>query len=59
MPIPVIACGGMGAPEDFIDVVKTGHADAVAVASVLHYNEYSVKEIKEVASKAKINIREV
>ena len=34
-------------------------ADAVAVASVLHYNEYSVKEIKGVASKAKINIREV
>ena len=59
VPIPVIACGGMGAPEDFIDVVKTGHADAVAVASVLHYNEYSVKEIKGVASKAKINIREV
>ena len=59
VPIPVIACGGMGKPEDYVDVVKSGHADAVAAASVLHYNEYSIKEIKQAASVAGINIREV
>ena len=35
--IPVIACGGAGSPEHAVDVVATGHADAVALASVLHY----------------------
>ncbi len=36
--IPVIAHGGAGKLEDFVEVVKKGKADAVAVASVIHYD---------------------
>ena len=35
--IPVIACGGAGSANDVVAVVKEGHADAVSVASILHY----------------------
>ena len=37
LSIPVIACGGAGRIGDVVDVVKKGHADAVALASILHY----------------------
>lgn len=35
--IPVIACGGAGKVDHVVDVVRDGHADAVSVASILHY----------------------
>ncbi len=38
VPIPVIACGGAGRVQDIYDVVTEGQADAVCVASLLHYN---------------------
>lgn len=57
VPIPVIACGGMGNDADFEKVVREGHADAVAAASVLHYNKYSVNELKEKAYLEGINVR--
>lgn len=40
--IPVIACGGVGAPQHAVDAVVEGHADAVSMASVLHYQLLSV-----------------
>jgi cyclase len=36
--IPVIACGGAGAVEHIAQVISEGNADAVAVASILHYD---------------------
>ncbi|MGE4553990.1 MAG: imidazole glycerol phosphate synthase subunit HisF, partial [Desulfovibrionaceae bacterium] len=36
--VPVIAGGGAGSPEDVLAAVEAGHADAVALASLLHYN---------------------
>lgn len=36
--IPVVACGGCGKVSDVADVIKNGNADAVSVASVLHYD---------------------
>jgi cyclase len=45
--IPVIASGGGGQPEHLYDVLTAGHADAALVASMLHYGEYTVREIKE------------
>lgn len=59
VPVPVIASGGMGKPEDFQRAVCEGHADAVAAASILHYGKYSVQEIKKVAEQSGINIRSV
>lgn len=55
--IPVIACGGMGDVSDFGKVVIDGRADAVAVASVLHYNKISIGDIKEQATIEGINVR--
>jgi cyclase len=57
VPIPVIACGGMSRPEDFVDAVEQGKADAVAVASILHYNEFSIDEIKDCAEQHEIDVR--
>ena len=37
--VPVIASGGAGGPEDVLDVLVDGRADAVAVASILHYGQ--------------------
>ncbi|MDP9268912.1 MAG: imidazole glycerol phosphate synthase cyclase subunit [Acidobacteriota bacterium] len=37
VPIPVIACGGAGKVEHVTEVIREGHADAVALASMLHY----------------------
>jgi imidazole glycerol-phosphate synthase subunit HisF len=45
--IPVIASGGGGKPEHLYDVLTRGRADAALVASVLHYGEYTVKQLKE------------
>ncbi len=59
VPIPVIASGGMGKPEDYQKAVYEGHADAVAAASILHYGRYSIQEIKRSAQQAGINVRSV
>ncbi|HTZ10787.1 MAG TPA: imidazole glycerol phosphate synthase subunit HisF [Candidatus Margulisiibacteriota bacterium] len=45
--IPVIASGGAGKPEHFYDVFKEAGADAALAASLFHYQELSVKEVKE------------
>jgi cyclase len=44
--IPVIASGGAGNLQQVLEAVKTGHADAVLLASLLHYNEYRISDIK-------------
>jgi cyclase len=44
--IPVIASGGAGVPEHFADVFSTGRADAALAASVFHFAEHSVRELK-------------
>jgi len=45
--IPVIASGGGGQPEHLYEVLTDGHADAALVASMLHFGEYTVPEIKD------------
>lgn len=55
--VPVIASGGMGKPEDLIDAVQKGEADAVAMADILHYRRASVGEIRSVAQAAGIEVR--
>jgi cyclase len=55
--IPVIASGGGGKPEDFAEVfLKTG-ADAALAASVFHYGELSVKDVKDELAAAGIPVR--
>nr|WP_233120963.1 imidazole glycerol phosphate synthase cyclase subunit [Chlorobium sp. KB01] len=56
--VPVIACGGMGKPEDLVDVVNMGHADAVAMADILHYNRSDIGEIRAVAKESGMGVRD-
>jgi len=44
--IPVIASGGAGKPEHLYDVLTQGKADAALVASMVHYGDYRVSELK-------------
>ncbi len=44
--IPVIASGGAGKPEHLYDVLTTGKADAALVASMVHFGDYRVSELK-------------
>jgi len=55
--VPVIASGGGGTPEHLYAVLTEGKADAALVASMLHYGEYTVGEIKRDLAARGLNIR--
>ena len=55
--VPVIACGGVGAPEHARQAIVEGGADAVAVASVLHYGRHTIGEIKAHLAQAEVPVR--
>jgi len=59
LTIPIIASGGAGCKQDFIDVFTQGHADAALAASVFHFNEIPMKELKEYLYENGINVRRV
>jgi imidazole glycerol-phosphate synthase subunit HisF len=44
--VPVIASGGAGKPEDFLDVFESAGADAALAASIFHYGTYTVQDLK-------------
>lgn len=45
--IPVIASGGAGNPEHMVEAVTEGKASAALIASIVHYGEYSIRQIKD------------
>lgn len=45
--VPVIASGGAGRLEHFYDVLTIGKADAVLAASVFHYGQFTIRQVKE------------
>ena len=55
--IPVIASGGAGLPEHFVEVFTDGKADAALAASVFHYNQYPIPAIKEFLRKQGVIVR--
>ncbi len=55
--IPVIASGGAGKPEHLYDVLTEGHADAALVASIVHYGEYTCRQLKEYLHGRGIKVR--
>jgi len=55
--VPIIASGGAGNIQDFIDAFKLGKADAALAASVFHYNEIEIENLKIALQKENINIR--
>ena len=55
--IPVIASGGAGTFEHFADVFGPGRADAALAASIFHFNEKSVRALKEFLAKQHVPVR--
>lgn len=55
--IPVIASGGAGKKEDFLDVFKYSKADAALAASLFHYKELEIKDLKEYLRENDVPVR--
>jgi cyclase len=55
--IPVIASGGAGTFQHFLEVFTTGHADAALAASVFHYSEHAVSELKRFLADSRVPVR--
>lgn len=55
--IPVIASGGAGKPEHLHQVLTEGKADAALVASMVHYGEYRVSDLKEYLQRQGLKMR--
>lgn len=57
LPVPVIASGGAGKKEHFRDAFLKGKADAALAASVFHFGEIPIPELKEYLRKEDVNVR--
>ena len=57
--VPVIASGGMGTLEHLVEVCERGHADAVAMADVLHYERLGLAQVREHARASGLNVRQL
>ncbi|WP_246942604.1 imidazole glycerol phosphate synthase subunit HisF [Bacillus pinisoli] len=55
--VPVIASGGAGNAEHFVDAFEEGLADAALAASIFHYKETSVKEVKQYLREKGVTVR--
>ncbi|MEH7223596.1 imidazole glycerol phosphate synthase subunit HisF [Bacillus sp. JJ1566] len=55
--VPVIASGGAGNAQHFVEAFTEGKADAALAASIFHYKETSVKEVKNVLKEKGVNVR--
>ncbi|QUH23335.1 imidazole glycerol phosphate synthase subunit HisF [Methanobacterium alkalithermotolerans] len=56
--IPVIASGGVGNPQHILEAFTLGKADAALAASIFHFNEYPVPEVKEYLKEKGVVIRD-
>ena len=57
LDVPIIASGGAGNPQHIIDAFKIGKADAALAASIFHFNEYPIKNVKLACKKAGVPMR--
>jgi cyclase len=55
--IPVIASGGIGTKEHFVEAVRDGKADAVLAASVFHFGTFTIHDVKTTMSEAGLPVR--
>jgi cyclase len=55
--VPVVASGGAGSPADIVDVIRSGSADAVLVAGIVHDGRFTVAQLKERMRHAGIRVR--
>ena len=57
LKIPLIASGGVGKKEHFYEGVKIGGANALLAASVFHFNEFSINDVKKYLASKNVNVR--
>jgi cyclase len=57
LPVPIIASGGAAGADCFVDVFQEGNADAALAASIFHFSECTVGQIKEVLKEKGVNVR--
>ncbi|MEA2904197.1 MAG: imidazole glycerol-phosphate synthase subunit HisF [Alphaproteobacteria bacterium] len=57
--VPVIASGGMGSPDHLHAVVREGHASAVAMADILHFERMTLAAIRDAARRSGVAVRTV
>lgn len=55
--VPIIASGGMGSAQDAVNVVQQGHADAVAMADILHNKRATLAEVRQHLKSAGVEVR--
>jgi len=55
--IPVIASGGAGSPQHLYEGIVAGKADAVLAASIFHYGEYTIREVKQYLKERGLPVR--
>jgi cyclase len=58
VPIPVIASGGAGEPKHLLEAFTAGAADAAIVASIVHYGEYPVPDLKRYLKSHGVEVRD-
>ncbi|MFI5185823.1 MAG: imidazole glycerol phosphate synthase subunit HisF [Chitinophagales bacterium] len=57
LPVPVIASGGGGTMQHFEEIFKNGHADAALAASIFHFREVAIPDLKRYLWEKKIEVR--
>ena len=57
MNVPVIASGGAGTMDDFVRAAKDGNCDGILAASVFHFGEIKINELKEYMKIQGIEVR--
>ncbi|HVZ14253.1 MAG TPA: imidazole glycerol phosphate synthase subunit HisF [Bauldia sp.] len=57
VPVPVVASGGVGALDHFVEGVKGGHASAVLAASIFHFGTFTIRQAKDHMAAAGIPVR--
>lgn len=57
LAVPVIASGGAGTMDHFVDVFQTAHADAALAASIFHYKEIDIQELKKYLRSQHVSVR--
>ena len=55
--VPVIASGGAGTKEHFYDALTRGRADAALAASLFHYKELEIRDLKQYLRERGISVR--
>jgi imidazole glycerol-phosphate synthase subunit HisF len=57
LPVPVIASGGGGVPDHFVEVLGPGKADAALAASIFHFKEIAIPELKGYLQERGVTVR--